>query len=345
MLHNPKKEKYMNNQSPRPIPDSNPDSEEPKPPVTKKKKQRRIGNYWALLTLVGFILGSASGYFVNDWRHTKQSPSSLAVEPHTESEMSRLAKQVNPPEGYEIKVSFGDVGPKLLEAGAIDYQVFLNVYDRAGSPLSEKQIEILTKGSQDNVLINPQNAYFLLNFFWALGLANKNTILTEGPMVVNSQGRVEGFASTGGWSIASKPINELYASEQIVTLTPQQQEHLEHVSMNVYRPCCNNSTHFPDCNHGMAMLGLLQLMASQGATEDEMFEAAKYVNAFWYPNQNMEVALFFKTSQDVDFADADPRQIVGRTFSSGSGYQVMKEWLANNGLLQQAPSGGGSCGV
>jgi hypothetical protein len=333
------------NLSPPLKPDSSSVSEERKPTIIRKKKKRRIGNYWALLTLVGFILGSASGYFINDWRHTKQSPGSYARGIHTESEMASLAKQVNPPEGFEINVSFGDVGPKLVEAGAIDYEAFLNVYERAGSPLSERQIEILSQGSQDNVHINPQNAYFLLNFFWALGLANQNSILTEGPMVVNSQGRVEGFASTGGWSIAAKPILELYANEQIIALTPQQQEHLEHVAMNVYRPCCNNSTHFPDCNHGMAMLGLLQLMASQGATEDEMFEAAKYVNAFWYPNQNMEVALFFKASQGIDFVDADPRQIVGRTFSSGSGYQVVKEWLANNGLLQQAPSGGGGCGV
>jgi hypothetical protein len=336
----------MNNLFPKPKPDSISDSEEPKPAITTKKKKRRIGNYWALLTLIGFVLGSASGYFINDLRYTKQSsPNSLTQENHTESEISHLAKQVNPPNGYEIQVSYGDVGPILLASGAIDYDAFLTVYNRSGFPLNEKQIEILTEGSRDNVLINQQNAYFLLNFFWALGLANQNPILTEGPMVVNSQGRVEGFASTGGWSIATKPIKELYASEEIVSLTLEQQEHLEHVAMNVYRPCCNNSTHFPDCNHGMAMLGLLQLMASQGATKDEMFEAAKYVNAFWYPNQNMEVALFFKASQDIDFVDADPRQIVSRSFSSGSGYQVVKEWLSNNGLLQQGPSGGGSCGV
>ena len=45
----------------------------------------------------------------------------------------------------------------------------------------------------------------------------------------------------------------------------------------VYRPCCDNATHFPDCNHGMAMLGLLELMAAQGASEEEMFAAARDV--------------------------------------------------------------------
>jgi hypothetical protein len=326
-------------------PKTNPETIFQQPPTEKAIKKRIIGNYWALLTLIGFVLGTASGYLVNERRHLSQQWSSLSQERQNESDFAYMSKQVNPQDGYHIHASFGDVGPKLLAAGAMNIDTFLQVYERAGAPLNEKQIEILTQGSQDQILFNKQNAYFLLNFFWALGLTNQNRILTEGPMVINSQGRVENFASTGGWSIAAKPISELYASELIVPLTPDQQERLEHVSQNVYRPCCNNSTHFPDCNHGMAMLGLLQLMASQDVSEDEMFEAAKYVNAYWYPNQTLEVAMFFKAAQGIDFTEADARQVVSKTFSSGSGYQVVKEWLASNGVIQQAPSGGGSCGV
>jgi hypothetical protein len=62
------------------------------------------------------------------------------------------------------------------------------------------------------------------------------------------------------------------------------------VASKVYRPCCGNPTSFPDCNHGMALLGLLELMASQGATVDQMFTAAKQVNAFWLPDQTRELA-------------------------------------------------------
>jgi hypothetical protein len=329
--------------SPIPEPTPNPDIRQPTAKIARRPP--RIGNYWALLTLIGFVLGTASGYLVNDWRHASVQPGSPSQEAHNESDMAQMARQVNPQDGYQIRASFGDVGPQLLAAGAMNLDTFVKVYEQAGAPLNEKQMEILTKGSREQILFNQQNSYFLLNFFWALGLTNQNRILTEGPMVTNSQGRVENFASTGGWSIAAKPIKDLYASQMIVPLTPAQQERLEHVAQNVYRPCCNNSTHFPDCNHGMAMLGLLQLMASQDANEDDMFEAAKYVNAYWYPNQTLEVAMFFKTAQNLDFAEADARQVVSKNFSSGSGYQVVKEWLASNGVLQQAPSGGGSCGV
>lgn len=69
----------------------------------------------------------------------------------------------------------------------------------------------------------------------------------------------------------------------------------------------------------MAMLGLLDLIASQGASIDDMFTAAKYMNAFWFPQQTLEAAVYLKASQNTEFKDADARLIIGRDFSSGSG--------------------------
>jgi hypothetical protein len=321
-------------------------SDQDKPQKTEKiLPQQRSIKWWALIILITFFLGNFSGYLYNERRSTGRQQEQASPAAHTESDMAQMARQVNPPDGYQLNASFGDIGPRLLAAGAMEYDVFLQVYEKSGAPLNPAQQEILKNGSSEQVIINRENAYFLLNFFWALGLTNKNPILTEGPMVTKSQGQIENFASTGGWSIAAKPIKELYASAEIISLTAEQQEHLDHVAQNVYRPCCNNPVHFPDCNHGMAMLGLLQLMASQGATEDEMFEAAKYVNAFWYPSQNLEVAAFFKASMNLDFDDVEPRQIVGRNISSGSGYQSVRQWLDASGLLNQTPGGGASCGV
>jgi hypothetical protein len=95
----------------------------------------------------------------------------------------------------------------------------------------------------------------------------------------------------------------------------------------------------------MAMLGLLELLASQGATEDEMYAAAKAVNAFWYPQQAVETAVFFKTAMNLDYDDVDPRMAVGRDVFSGTGFQMVDQWLAENNLLEPAPNSGGSCGV
>jgi len=83
-------------------------------------------------------------------------------------------------------------------------------------------------------------------------------------------------------------------------------------------------------------------MASQGATADEMFEAAKYVNAYWFPQQTLESALYLKTNQGVDFADADAWLVVGREMSSASGSKMVHADLQSKGLLPQAPGQGSS---
>jgi hypothetical protein len=126
----------------------------------------------------------------------------------------------------------------------------------------------------------------MLNMLWAFGLANKNPILENGPMMDPSYGGAGNFASTGGWTLAKGDTMSHYSMHTLVTLSPAQQALVEKVAKNVYRPCCRNSTYFPDCNHGMAMLGLLELLAGEGATEEEMYKTAQDVNALWFPQSN-----------------------------------------------------------
>ena len=279
------------------------------------------------------------------WQPTKaiQVVQEDSQDTSTNAETAALYEQINPKDGYSLSVSYGNLGPQLLASGMIDYAAFAAIYQNAGTPLSEEQIETLKNGSDQEIVINSQNAHYLLNFFWAVGLVNRNVILTEGPMVQKSDGKYENFASTGGWSLATKPIKELYASRDLIPLTEAQQKLVEEVAQGVYRPCCNNPTHFPDCNHGMAMLGILELMASHGATADEMFETAKYVNAYWFPQQTLEAALYLKLNQEIDFVDADPRLVVGQSMASASGAQRVHADLQSKGVLPQAGGQGGSC--
>ena len=69
------------------------------------------------------------------------------------------------------------------------------------------------------------------------------------------------------------------------------------------------------------------------------------MNAFWYPQQMLELATAFKASDKVDFAQVDAKTVVSYQYSSISGFQAVHQWLSQNGLLEQAPSSGGSCGV
>jgi len=59
----------------------------------------------------------------------------------------------------------------------------------------------------------------------------------------------------------------------------------------------------------------------------------------------LEVATLIKANQNLDFAQADARQVVSSRYSASSGFQQVHQWLATNGLLQLAPNSGGSCGV
>jgi hypothetical protein len=302
--------------------------------ISANKRIRQTG--WIVVgVLAVFLLGLASGYL--KWGQDE------TVELRQQKELTVLYEQVNPKDGYALSISYGDLGPQLLENGMISYDSFAAIYEDSGNPLSAEQIEILKNGSNEEIVINAENSHFLLNFFWAVGLANRNSILTDGPMVQNSGGQIERFASTGGWTLATKPVTELYASMDLIPLTAEQQKLVEEVAAAIYRPCCNNHTLFPDCNHGMAMLGVLELMASQGATADEMFEAAKYINAYWFPQQTLETAIYLQLNEKIDFASADARLVVGNKLSSASGAGMVHEDLQAKGLLKQAPGQGGSC--
>lgn len=255
------------------------------------------------------------------------------------------------PESFTLPVTYGRLGPALIKAGAIDLDAFLAIYTDGGKPLSAEQQAILTQGSDKAIVIDRSSAHFLLNFFWAVGLANRNAILLDGPIQDKGADTVGQYASTGGWTLAARPVMEIFASQPLIKLTPAQQQRLETVAEGVYRPCCGNSTAFPDCNHGMAMLGILELMAAGDASEDEMFEAAKYVSAFWFPKEMTQAAAYYKLAQGQDFAAIDPRRIVSRDIFSMAGAQSVQQWLtntghsANMGHLGQPQDAGGSCGA
>lgn len=302
--------------------------------LAANKRIRQIA--WVVIGSVAvFLLGLGAGYL--QWGKDE------TAELKQKKEAANLYEQISPKDGYALPITYGDLGPQLIENGVIDYDAFAAIYEKSGNPLSAEEIAVLKDGGDKEIVINAKNAHFLLNFFWAVGLANKNSILTEGPMVAYSNGQIEGFASTGGWGLASKPIPDIYASMNLISLTADQQTLVQDVAEQVYRPCCNNHTAFPDCNHGMAMLGILELMASKGATADQMFEAAKYINAYWFPQQTLETAMYLKANQNIDFADADAKLVVGNQISSASGAKMIHADLQSKGLLQQAPGQGGSC--
>lgn len=301
--------------------------------------------------LIGFLALFLVAYFpaigdrLNLGLSFQQARAVLNNVPDLATSSSAILEKINPSQGYEINARYGDIGPKLLAVGAIDFEKMKSLYEQAGAPLSSAQIKILTEGSDEKIRITPENSYFLLNLFWALGLANKNIILDEGKMTKYGEDKIGNFASTGGWTLGREEAMNYYSKFEIIKLNSKQQEILDDFANNSYRPCCSNSVAFPDCNHGMAALAFGELMASQGASVDEIFEAYKYLNAFWFPQTYFDVAQYFQAKEQKEWSQVSGREVAGQDYSTPQGWQRVRQWLSQNGLLEEAPSGGGGCGV
>ena len=246
----------------------------------------------------------------------------------------------------ELPIVWGNLGARMINAGVIDRAKLEAIYAQRGGLTSEKKQ--LLEEETGKLKITQENAGFILNLLWALGLGNKNEILEKGPMMTyggagspaEALAKAGNFASTGGWTLAKGSAINHYSKHFFIVLTPEQQKLVERVSKNIYRPCCDNPTYFPDCNHGMAMLGLLELLASQGVSEDDMYKIALTVNSYWFPDTYLTIAKYLKEKKNIDWIDANPKEILGRNYSSASGYQNILSQIT-----PPATQSGGGCGV
>ncbi|MDP2695740.1 MAG: hypothetical protein Q8O87_00625 [bacterium] len=237
-----------------------------------------------------------------------------------------------------IPIRWGDLGMKMVNAGVIDPIKLNALYNSRGGLTTNGKG--LTKGGYNGPLvINAENANYILNLLWAFGLSNKNSLLDNGPISDAKYGTPGRFASTGGWTLANGNAMEHFSAHKFINLTPPQQALVDEMAKNIHRPCCNNPTHFPDCNHGMAMLGLLELMAANDLTEKEMYDIALRVNALWFPSQYKTIAHYL-SSDNQSHEPLEPKEILGSQFSSAAGYQKIV------GLINQPrQNGGNGCGV
>ncbi len=252
-------------------------------------------------------------------------------------QISNFQENIVPSNGVELPIKWGNLGKQLVETGVIDAQKFEALYTQR-SGLTNEQKNLLYTEDNGNLVISPEKAGFILNLFWALGLSNKNPILENGPMADSRYGGAQNFASTAGWTLAGGGPMTHYNKHQFITLTPEQQALVEKVSKNIYRPCCDNSTYFPDCNHGMAMLGFLELTSSRGFNENELYQMALILNSYWFPDTYLAIGRYLE-NQGGSWKEVDAKEVLGFNFSSASGYQKI---LAQ---VEQPNTRGGSCGV
>lgn len=254
-----------------------------------------------------------------------------------------VVTKVLPERGFQSKISLKDSVLKLIENGVIDKQKFGDVYKEKGG-LPEELNDVLIKASNKPILLTRENANYYVNLLWALGLSNYMSTNTKSPILGKD---LFNFASTGGWNLGKEENGGAYFNKfKIVQLTKEQEALVTKIAQNTYRPCCDNSTFFQDCNHGSALLGVVQLGASQGLSEEKLYKEALAFNSFWFPNNYIQTALYFKVIKNIDWEDVNPKEVMGYNYSAVSQWsKSVAQEIAKIPNLIPKQEGGGSCGV
>lgn len=290
------------------------------------------------ILIAAIFVSSSLGYTVGVRTATRQKSNTISTEAKTP--ISDLEQKVLPSSGITLPIVWGNLGTKLVSSGVLDADKFKAIYEQKGQ-FTDEYNKLLTGENNGKLKITNENSGYILNLLWAFGLANKNEILEKGEMTDSKYGGADKFASTGGWTIAKGSVMDHYSKHVMVTLTLEQQALVDKVSRGIYRPCCGNSTHFPDCNHGMAMLGFLELMASQGVNEQDMWSAALTVNSYWFPDTYLTIATYMK-DKGIDWKNVNPEEILGATYSSSQGYVNISSQVIKP---EQQQGGGSGCSL
>lgn len=256
--------------------------------------------------------------------------------------LSALAAEVLPAGGVELPVTFGDSVQRLVRGGAIAPAKLERLYAKRGG-LPDWVGTLFSKGSTKPIRFSAATAPVLLNLLWPLGLANRAAFNARSPLKGPRVGR---FASTGGWTLGTRPGGELFNGIDAVPLDAAQGRVVVEAARASFRPCCDNSAFFQDCNHGSALLGLYQLAAAQGASAAELFRIGKLANSYWYPQQYLATAIYFRRVEDLAWSEVDPARLMGRRYSSASGWRRnVDARLRAAGLRPGNDSSGGGCAV
>lgn len=263
------------------------------------------------------------------------------------SDYTQLVKDatetVLPKAGFQTHIVLGGVVPAMVADGIIDMNKVQALYkNRGGIPPAEMQI--LTSTSTQPLTVNADNAAWLVHILWPMGLANKLDINNRSPIAGKN---VNEYASTGGWQLGKAGSGGVYFNQyNLIALTTAEQQRVQQIAQNTYRPCCDNSSFFQDCNHGSAAMALIELGVSQGLSDAEIYKTLLAFNSYWFQQNYLETALYFKITKNLDWKDIDPKRILSKDYSSISGWMKNVDSVVSQipGLLP-ATQNGARCGA
>ncbi len=242
----------------------------------------------------------------------------LTTEDGRKIDIEEVIQKVTPDEGFQTQVRWGDVVPKMIETGVLDPQKLETILkNRYGQEMKPEWRAVLA-GEDIPLSIDNDNAVFMMYMLWAMAKHNQNQILADSPIAKYFENYDIGVGRAG------------YNDTPLLALNPEQQALAKRVAENAYRPCCGNSTAVPDCSHGYSALGLVQLMASQGFSEEEIFDTFVKFNSYWFPETYIKNALYFEITEGLSWEDVDKKLVAGKEYSTLRGSYKAKNFLKQN---------------
>jgi len=229
-----------------------------------------------------------------------------------------VMKHVTPTAGFTTSVTFGDTIQRLIRAGVLDPEKLKALYQSSGGVPAWVE-RLLTAPSKEPIELSFKTASYLLNLLWPIGLATKTSFNDESPI---NNDTLPSYASTSSWSLGREPNGARYFnSVDTLSMTESQGIAALEIAQSTYRPCCNNSTYFQDCNHGSALLGIIELATAQGMPKTEVLRVALMANSFWFPKEYIKTALYLMLFEGRSWNDVAPQHILEARLSSASGWQ------------------------
>ncbi len=307
-------------------------------PISEEWKRNLIGFVslgallYAIISLASFLPAHPSSVLINAGLKGAYATTTVQV-----------SEEVIPKEGFQTKIVLGNIVPTMVADGIIDVSKVEALYKNSGG-MPPDEMKMLTQSSNTPLTINASNANWLIDILWPIGLSNKMVINEQSPIAGKN---VNNFASTGGWSLGKQNSGGAYFNAySLIPLTSAQEQRVKQIAGNVYRPCCDNSTFFQDCNHGSAALALVELGVAQGLSDADIYKTLLDFNSFWFQQEYVETALYFKVIKNTDWSAIDPKLILTKDYSSISGWSKNVDAVVSKipGLIPQTQTGG-SCGV
>jgi hypothetical protein len=269
-----------------------------------------------LLLMVYQISSIASGSLGSS--DNSVSGNMLVTQDGEKISIDAVIEEVTPRAGFTTNVRWDGVVSRMIERGVLDPQLLEEILAKRYGQEMKPEWRAILAGEDATLSIDSENAVFMMYVLWAMAKHNENQILSDSPFAKYFTNYDIGVGLPG------------YNDTPLLALSPEQQAVATRVAENAYRPCCGNSTAAPDCSHGYSALGLVQLMASQGFSEQEIFETFVQFNSFWFPETYIKNALYFKITEGTDWADVDKELVAGEEYSTLSGSYTAKNFLKTN---------------